>query len=78
MGEVPLTSANAKIMVRQPTRPKYISPLRINWDHILKSGVIPVEIPTVPMAEATSNAVSFSGVLSIQQIAIIALIISVI
>lgn len=45
-------------IVRGPTRPTYIVPMTINLLKGLKSGVIPVDSPTVPNADTVSKKIS--------------------
>ena len=47
-------------MVSPPTRPKYIKRIRITFENMLRSSVIPRESPTVAMAEAASKEDSIS------------------
>ena len=58
------------MIVKPPTRPKYIKIIKIYRDGIDNCGVIPKEEPTVPIAEAVSYQVEESGKLSIVDIAI--------
>ena len=50
--------ASAVATVIGPSRPIIIKAIRISCEGLLSCGVIPVDNPTVPNAESTSNRVS--------------------
>ena len=52
---------NDKANVILPTRPKYINKMMINFEKTLRLLVMPIDIPTVPTAEITSNATANDG-----------------
>ena len=60
----------AKTSVSPPTRPIYIKIISIIFEIVANPGVIPMERPTVPTAEALSNKVLRNGICSILHIAI--------
>ena len=60
----------AKIKVNPPTLPKNIRQIKIMWDTSPRSGVIPNDNPTAPIADAVSNKAVISGTSSVLQITI--------
>ena len=55
----------AKIKVNPPTLPKNIRQIKIIWETSPRSGVIPSDNPTVPIADAVSNKAVISGISSV-------------
>ena len=60
----------AKIKVNPPTLPKNIRQIKIIWETSPRSGVIPNDNPTVPIADAVSNKAVISGISSVLLITI--------
>ena len=60
----------AKIKVNPPTLPKNIRQIKIIWETSPRSGVIPSDNPTVPIADAVSNKAVISGISSVLLITI--------
>ena len=61
MCAVTFLSVNARANVILPTRPQYISKVIISLEAFVSSLVIPVDIPTVHIAEYTSKSTSLMG-----------------
>ena len=61
---LPETAANTS--VRPPTRPQNIKSIKIKWDTVPTSVVIPNVRPTVPIAEAVSKRQVKIGISSMQ------------
>ena len=57
--------ANASSIVREPTRPKIIKNASRKWESGNSPGVMPVESPTVAIAETLSNNASRNSIFSI-------------
>jgi hypothetical protein len=68
IAEGALFSENAITKVITPTLPIKISNIINSLDTIFNEAVIPVDNPTVPIADITSNAISFKGWGSIAEI----------
>ena len=58
----------AKTRVRPPTRPVYINMINMNFETVCNVGVMPIERPTVPTADALSNNVLMKAMCSILEI----------
>ncbi len=59
-----LSERAAKTKVNPPTLPRNIRKIKIKWEMIPNSDVIPNDNPTVPIADAVSNRAVIKGILS--------------